>query len=63
MNRGNIEPRQKEEGTRLRRAYGGQGMQNPALSMQRGTSNIEHRTSNESKEPSPHPDPLPSHAS
>ena len=23
--------------------------------------NIEHRTSNESKEPSPHPDPLPSH--
>ena len=24
--------------------------------MNRGTSNIEHRTSNESKEPSPHPD-------
>jgi hypothetical protein len=31
------------------------------LSMNRGTSNIEHPTSNESKEPSPHPDPLPSH--
>ena len=26
------------------------------LPMNRGTSNIEHRTSNESKEPSPHPD-------
>ncbi len=31
------------------------------LSMNRGTSNIQHPTSNESKEPSPHPDPLPSH--
>ena len=40
---GNIEPRQKEECTRLRRAYGGQGMQNPTLSVNLGTSNIERR--------------------
>ncbi len=43
---GNIEPRQKEECTRLRRAYGGQGMENPALPMNRGTSKFEHPTSN-----------------